>query len=999
MLSGRDASDAVPWDFTIDKGRRAGERATIPVPSNWQQHGFGVYQYGLQEKNRTDAKGRYSRRFDVPAGWKGKRIHLMFDGVMTDALVKVNGVQAGPVHQGGYYRFGFDISKLVKLGEQNVVEVEVSEASANPDTENAERIADYWDFSGIFRPVWLEVTPAQAIEHSAIDGRANGDLTVDVTLAAPREVTRVEGQVVDDAGRPVGAPFSTPIPAGGAGRVRLATRIADPRLWSAETPNLYGLNVTLYQGDQAIHRTQERFGFRTFEVRPGEGLYLNGQRILLKGVNRHSFRPATARTLTRKDNYDDVRLIRSMNMNAVRMSHYPPDKAFLEACDELGLYVLDELSGWQHAHDTEVGRRLVREMVERDVNHPSILFWDNGNEGGFNRELDADFARYDPQGRRVLHPWELHDDVDTKHYPDFAEVTRRLSGPHLFMPTEFMHALYDGGGGAGYADYWHAISRSPRGAGGFIWALADEGIARTDRDGAIDNYATYAPDGIVGARHEKEASYFTVRDVLSPVQIATPKLDAGFTGTLNVTNNYDFTSLDAVKFDWKLLRFAAPAARSTDPVVVRQGRAETAIAPHASGNLALSLPGNWRQAEALSLTARKGEETLWTWVWPVEGAKLPVSLARNSGATPTAVQEGSVVRLAAGKVEARFDAASGLLTGVTDGGQRISVSNGPRLVAIGPRSDAEPTWTPLTGDGTTYRATTPAITNIVDVKLRDGRREGWSGFTLEVSADGRTWKAIYFGKRNMRDPSRYLLAPERIAAVRITNFAASENAPVTIESVRLGYEPDRFKLPPTRAATIRTGTEADPATGKPRAWLEADGAGGIDNARWTLSADGTLALDYRYALSGRFNYHGVSFDDALTQVDSVRALVEGPRPVWQNRLRGNELGVHVIAARGDEEVPKPEEAGYFAGLRWARFGTGQGNWLVSSPTPTFLRIGTRMNDHPNTTGDFPTGDISFLHAIPGMGSKFITAQASGPGGEPAVANGTYSGRLVFSFQR
>jgi len=127
-------------------------------------------------------------------------------------------------------------------------------------------------------------------------------------------------------------------------------------------------------------------------VRPGKGLYLNGQRILLKGVDRHSFRPETGRSLDREDNYADARLVKSMNMNAVRMSHYPPDPAFLEAADQLGIYVLDELSGWHHAHDTDVGRRLVREMVERDVNHPSILFWDNGNEGGWNRELDGEFA-------------------------------------------------------------------------------------------------------------------------------------------------------------------------------------------------------------------------------------------------------------------------------------------------------------------------------------------------------------------------------------------------------------------------------------------------------------------------------------------------------------------------------------------------------------------------------------------------------------------------------
>ncbi len=998
MLSGHGPEDAVPWDFTVSSGRRAGERATIPVPSNWQQQGFGTYQYGLQQTDRTKGVGTYRRTFTVPSGWKDQRIRLIFDGAMTDTRVTVNGVQAGPVHQGGYYRFGFDISKLVKVGETNTVEVEVAEASSNPDTERAERIADFWDFAGIFRPVWLEATPMQAIEHSAVDARANGDLSVDVALAAPRDVTRVEGQVTDAAGRPVGAPFTARIPGGGTGRVRLSTRIANPSLWSAERPTLYNLALTLYRGDQAVHRTRERFGFRTFEVRPGQGLYLNGQRVLLKGVNRHSFRPDTARTLTREDNYDDVRTIRAMNMNAVRMSHYPPDEAFLKAADELGLYVLDELSGWQHAHSTAIGRRLVREMVDRDVNHPSILFWDNGNEGGFNRELDGEFERYDPQNRPVLHPWELHDDVDTKHYPDYADLTRRLAGPNLVMPTEFMHALYDGGGGAGYDDYWGAIARSPRGAGGFIWAFADEGIARTDQGGAIDNYGTNAPDGIVGARHEKEASYYAVPDVLSPVQIATPRLDASFGGRLSVTNGYDFTSLDAVKFQWRTLRFARPGDASTAPRVLRQGQTTAAIAPHATSDLSLPLPADWRQADALSVTARKGEDELWTWVWPVEGVATPAGFGGTGRATtPSATRDGGTVRLVAGDVVARFDSRSGLLTDVTRGGRTLSVANGPRLVAIGPRSDEGRVWTELTRAGDLYRPAAPSLANLIEVKRKDNRHEGWVGFKLEVTADGTTWRTLYHDKRKPSDPDLFLLAPERIAAVRITNLTASESAPVSIASVRLGYEPKRFTLPATTAVAVTSGTEPDPVTGRQRAWLEADGAGGLQRSRWTLSADGSLALDYRYALSGPFLFHGVTFDEALGDVASVRGLVDGPRPAWQNRLRGNELGVHVLAAQGNASLPSPAQAGYYAGMRWARFNTSGGDWMVSSQAPTYLRVGTRMNDYPNTTGDFPEGDVSFLNAIPGMGSKFISAAASGPNGEAAVATGSYSGRLVFSF--
>ena len=194
MLSGQGPDDAIPWDFVIDGSRKAGQPSKIPVPSNWQQQGFGHYQYGYDKGPRASDRAVYSRSFTVPAAWKGRTIRIVFDGVMTDALVKVNGTIAGPVHQGGFNRFSHDVTALVKPGEENRLEVEVSEASAAHDTDIAERHGDYWVFGGIYRPVWLEAAPAQAIAHVAIDAQASGALSADVALAAPRTVTRVVGQ-------------------------------------------------------------------------------------------------------------------------------------------------------------------------------------------------------------------------------------------------------------------------------------------------------------------------------------------------------------------------------------------------------------------------------------------------------------------------------------------------------------------------------------------------------------------------------------------------------------------------------------------------------------------------------------------------------------------------------------------------------------------------------------------------------------------------------------
>jgi hypothetical protein len=1014
-LSGRGPKDAVPWGFSVTGGRRAGEQTTIPVPSNWEQHGFGAYSYGLAPIPRSDERGLYRLTFSAPETWKGRRIRIVFDGVMTDATVKVNGRSAGPTHHGAFYRFHYDITSLVKFGAdpENLLEVDVAKASANAATDLAERGGDYWVFGGIFRPVWLEAAPAQAIEHTAIDARADGTFTADLTLSAGvHDATDVLAQIHAADGTPVGAAFQMRVPGGGTGRVRLATKLDTPRLWTAETPHLYSLQLALRKGSEVLHATSQRFGFRTFEVRAGQGLFLNGQRILLKGVNRHSFRPDTARTLNPEDCYEDVRLIRSMNMNAVRMSHYPPDTAFLDACDELGLYVLNELSGWHHAHETEVGRRLIREMVERDVNHPSILFWDNGNEGGWNRELDGEFALHDPQKRPLILPSDTHDDLDTKHYSPFDELSKKLRGPHLVMPTEFIHALYDGGAGAGLDDYWNAITQSPFGCGGFIWALMDEGIVRTDQGGRIDVYASYAPDGLVGPRHEKEGSFYTVRDLWSPVQITAPVLDEKFSGKLAVTNRYDFTSLANCRFAWRLVRYPEATDKVTTAKILAEGNAPApAIAPHASGELVLSLPKNWRDADALVLTAfDPNQQEVWTWTWPTPALSQRVfnlsTTAQTSPAPKVEVVAGEI-RLVAGDVTASFDQTTGLLRAIRRGGKISSLTDGPRLTFARPESAAAPEWLAFASEDAptqTRRLTAPHLANTLEIDLDYVKADSWAGFKLEISPDGQSWKTLFDGVRRKVDLKLFNFPPQLIAAVRLSKVIRASGEPIAVNSLRLGYAAARFPAAPQTqaAATTAHGTERDPRTGETVAWLESRGANGLDRLRWTLCGDGSLRLDYAYTLSGDFLHHGLTFNHPEETMKSLRWLGAGPYRVWQNRLRGTWLGVHEIAYNNIQPGDSwsfPEFQGCFAGLRWARLETDSGGLHVKSASPdVYLRVGTPRISHQMTTVEFPAGDVSFLHAIPAMGSKFVAPEASGPGGLPAKASGSYSGSLVFSFE-
>lgn len=1011
-LSGQGPDDAVPWGFSVTGGRRAGEKTTLPVPSNWELHGFGTYNYG-QEQNKADEKGLYRLNFRVPSEWQGRRVRIVFEGVMTDAGVKVNDRPAGPVHQGGFTRFRYDITPLITFEADNLLEVEVSKVSANPDTELAERGGDYWVFGGIYRPVWLEAVPVLSIEHVAIDARADGTLAADVTLAAAPGWGReedgptlppewVDARVLDAENRPVGTPVSMKQPGGGTGKLRLSTRLDSPRLWTAETPNLYTLEVIRRRGDEAQHAVRERFGFRTFEVRDEEGLFLNGRRILLKGVNRHSFRPDTGRALSREDCYADARLIRSMNMNAVRMSHYPPDKAFLEACDELGLYVLNELSGWQHAHDVVVGRLLVRELVERDVNHPSILFWNNGNERGWNRDLDGEFALYDPQQRRVLHPSHPFGGLDTKHYTDFADHMRRLAGPNLVMPTEILHAMYDGGAGAGLEDYWGAIERSPRGAGAFIWMLADEGVVRTDEGGRVDVFSTFAADGILGPRHEKEGSYYTVREVWSPVQIEAPGLAGGFDGTITVNNRYDFTNLSQCGFAWNLVKIDNVAR------VMAEGRTPAPdIAPQSTGRMRLALPGNWREADVLQVkvTDPRGDD-LWQWSWATPGLDgKRESAMRPNQDTPRIDTTGREIRLNGGGISASFDPDTGMLISAGAGGRHFALTNGPRLTFARPAAAGAVEWLPWQGETVAAdglrRLAGPQTAAVLEAEVDTMRGVPFAGFKLEISPDGKTWKTLFDGTRRPGDGTRYIFPPQPVSAVRVSNLRRSDRQPAVFKTFRIGSTAGRFPGTQEGRSVVTSGTGADAGTGEPTAWIEASGAGGLSRHRWTLSA-GALRLDYAYELSGEMVYHGITFDHPETAMRGMRWLGEGPYRVWQNRLRGTWLDVHETTRK--EQQPGhgwhyPEFEGFFAGVRWAKLDTNAGTLGITNPTQgTWLRVGTPRITHGQTTVDFPAGDISLMHAIPGMGSKFRIPEVSGPSAQPVKAVGRYEGTLLFLFE-
>lgn len=698
-LSGTGTDYTRTWEFYCSKGQNSGKWKSIEVPSCWELQGFGEYTYGryytIKGAKPSDETGIYRYRFLTPDCGKNDRIKLFFDGVMTDAEVRVNGNPAGQIHQGAFYRFSYDITSLLKAEGENLLEVKVAKQSANKSVNAAERRADWWLYGGIYRPVWLEVVPDVSMEHFILDARADGSLRASVRMAG-----NAEGHVlaVSIRGLKDGKPLRTlqgkeqvSCPLATSGReTEFTCKWSDVKVWNIEAPELYVARLELKdRSGNVIQVREERIGFRTIEFFPQDGIYLNGTRLIVKGINRHSFSVDGGRTTSAAMSRQDALLIKEMNMNAVR-SHYPPDEHFLDMCDSLGLVYIDELSGWHGRYDTETGARLIREMVERDVNHPSVILWSNGNEGGWNTDNDSLFCKYDKfQRRHVIHPWADFDGLDTHHYPAYLTgVARFTNGYKVFMPTEFMHAMYDQGGGSGLRDFWDRWMTNPMFAGGFIWVFCDEAPKRSDRGGVLDSDGSNAPDGVVGPRREKEGSFYAIRSQWSPVQIKPLLITEHFDGSFFVSNEYIYTNLKDCRMTYEVLSCDIPMQGAVSRILARGEVTLPALSPGETGKARFSLPASFAEGDVLKLEAfdRDGHR-ICDWSFPIRLANpyfqrhLAQVSTGLSGNTVSARNNGKEIVLKSEKVSVTFDAATGMILRVLSGNTEIPLTNGP--VAVG----------------------------------------------------------------------------------------------------------------------------------------------------------------------------------------------------------------------------------------------------------------------------------------------------------------------------
>ncbi len=883
-LSGTGNDNTVPWEFYCSEGMNSQKWTTIQVPSCWELQGFGSYNYGIDPwEDRMNEHGLYRHEFVIPKNWKDKKVNMVFEGVMTDAEVRINGKSAGPKHQGAFYEFKYDVSALLNYGSKaNKLEVTVHKHSSDSLVNEAERWADYWIFGGIFRPVYLEAFPVDHMERIATDAKANGDFIAEVYFQSDK-AAQLELELQDLGGTKLAA-VNEEIKNPSSGKIRIRTHFDEIKTWNPEFPILYKVIFRLLNEDQnLLHQRDIRVGYRTIEVKEKDGVYVNGVKVTFKGISRHVFWPESGRTTSRKISLDDVKLIKEMNMNAVRMSHYPPDKHFLDMCDSIGLFVFNELAGWgPPPYSTEVGKKLVKEMVLRDENHPSILFWGNGNEGGWNPDLDNEFQLYDIQQRETIRPRQIFKKINTLHYFTYNYLAYdSYMQDRIFITTEFLHGCWDEGHGAGLDDYWKLMWDNPICAGGFLWNFSDEGVVRTDRNNILDVDGNHAADGILGPHREKEGSFFTVKEIWAPVYFKKKFITPHFDGTFTIENRYHYTNLDQCKFEAEWIKFRGPDDLKTNPLSVAPGRIRPIqLKPGERGILRIHLPDDWGSHDALYIKAidPHGEE-IFTWSFPVKGpGDMEFVRGTDEVAGDIKVDETEHAFLVkSGKVSYEFDKKTGQLVRVYNDGSALPMNSGPRF--------------------------------ITEQEIK------FSGFKHYVDYHGQV----------------------------ILDFS---------------FQGDITKFRNIQYAI-----------------------------RWTVRKDGLLDLDVR----GHY-MQGITFDFPEDEVKSVKRLADGPFRVWRNRMKGTTLGIwendynNTITAEPSTGYEYPEFKGFYSSLYWARLNNKDGSSVkVYCHTPyTFLRLFTPETPEHVREGwgtdalEYYDGDISFLNAIPPIGTMFKKAEVLGP---------------------
>ena len=601
----------------------------IPVPGLWDLNGYCDpmylnvgYPWRDHYKNNPpypalehNYVGQYRRTFTIDPSWDGKQICLNIGSATSNVRVWVNGRMVG-YSQDSKLEARFDLTKYVQVG-QNTIALEIFRWCDGTYLEDQ----DFWRFAGIARGVEVYTREKERLEDVHVTGWADGRMKVELEVS--RGIVSADLTVLDAEGKTVH--FVRGLQPARGGLIRYDAFVGKPAVWSAETPNLYRLKVSVSNRKEMVESTTVGFGFRTVEV-VGNQLKVNGKPILIKGVDRHEISPTGGYIVTEAEMIRDIRIMKELNINAVRTCHYPDDPRWLALCDKYGLYVVDEGNieshGMGYGKETLAANPLFRpahldrdsRMVRRDFNHPSVIVWSLGNEAGSgpNFELCYDWIKTYDLSRPVQYERAILADGKSHRYTDIFcpmyyspdQVKAYLKvGDKPFIQCEYAHAM--GNSMGNFKEYWDIARSAPGCQGGFIWDFADQALRwpsdapGTDHvfifGGDLNDYdpsdGSFNCNGVIAADRTLHPHAYEVRYQYRNILTAAGENP----GVVEVYNENFFTDLSRYRLLWTL---------EADGEPVRSGVVEELeVSPQSRRTLNLGI-GTLPEGKVVTLTVR-----------------------------------------------------------------------------------------------------------------------------------------------------------------------------------------------------------------------------------------------------------------------------------------------------------------------------------------------------------------------------------------------------------
>ena len=578
--------DKAPRDFYSLKYDDS-QWTDFPVPGILELNGYGDaiysnngYPWRTQFRpeppfveERNNYTGSYRKMVTVPADWKGERIYLHVGSATSNLMVWVNGKFVG-YSEDSKVSAEFDLTKYLTPGKENLIAMQVMRWCDGSYLEDQ----DFWRFTGIAREVYLYARPQAHIADlfitpDLVNNYQDGTLEVKLNAVGAKGET-VMFSLKDKEGKEVAAQTAK---VGGNGEVKVNFDIKNPLKWTAETPNLYTLYTTLMDGKQVAEVVPQRVGFRKVEIKNAQVL-VNGQPVLFKGANRHELDPVTGYVVSMDRMLEDIRVMKELNINAVRTCHYPNDPRWYELCDIYGIYMVAEANIESHGMgygDKTLAKEPTYEKahLERNEsnikiykNHPSIIFWSLGNEAGYgpNFEKAYDLVKaYDPS-----RPCQYEQagqngktDIFCPMYYDYSGCDKYSQGdnPRPLIQCEYAHAM--GNSMGGFKEYWDMVRKYPKYQGGFIWDFVDQGLRVKNKQGKtiyayggdFGRYPTsdhnFNCNGIINPDRKPNPHANEVRYYYQNIWATAKDLKAG---EVEVYNENFFKSLDDVELQWTL---------------------------------------------------------------------------------------------------------------------------------------------------------------------------------------------------------------------------------------------------------------------------------------------------------------------------------------------------------------------------------------------------------------------------------------------------------------